>query len=467
LSQLIATALCAAGIIALFYLDRDANSRTSKALWIPVMWLLINGSRPVSAWFHFGQATSQEQAYADGNPFDAMVYGILIAAGLLVLSLRSRRVGRLLRGNLPLLLFFAYCALSIAWSDIPFASLKRWIKATGDVVMILTVLTDPNPQVATKRVFARPAFVLLPLSVLFIRYYPSLGRNFSKSFGQMYTGVTMFKNELGTICLVFGLVSLWSFLGYYEDRKTPHRTQHMAAHAIVVAMAVFLCKTADSMTSLACFLLASAIMILCTRRWFARRPHSLHALVGGCIVVSLFALFLDESGVLVHALGRNASLTGRTAVWQAVLSMHTNPIVGTGFQSFWSGNRLEEAGRLVNSPGIQEAHNGYIELYLNLGWVGLALLATLMVTGYRNALSVFRRNPRAGRLRLAFFAAALIYSLTEAGFTGMNPIWIAFLLSVTFVPPGLRRKKRQPGSELALTQAVPPAETQVTALEIA
>jgi O-antigen ligase len=131
--------------------------------------------------------------------------------------------------------------------------------------------------------------------------------------------------------------------------------------------------------------------------------------------------------------------------------MHTNPLIGTGFESFWMGSRLERVDLLVGQ-GIQEAHNGYLELYLNLGLAGVALLATLIVTGYRKVLAVLRRDPHVGRLRLAFFTAGVIYSLTEAGFRMMSPIWIAFLLAVTFVPPGLLHKKRQPAYELAAIQ---------------
>ena len=44
--------LCVVGIVGLFVLDRDNGPRPSKALWIPVAWLFINCSRPVSLWLH-------------------------------------------------------------------------------------------------------------------------------------------------------------------------------------------------------------------------------------------------------------------------------------------------------------------------------------------------------------------------------------------------------------------------------
>jgi O-antigen ligase len=120
-----------------------------------------------------------------------------------------------------------------------------------------------------------------------------------------------------------------------------------------------------------------------------------------------------------------------------VLSLHTNPLIGTGFESFWLGNRLQAVWNM-SVKGIQEAHNGFIELYLNLGWVGLLLLGWLIVTGYRNAILALRRDPSDGSLRLAFLTASLIFSLTEAGFRMLSPIWFAFLLAVVGNSAGLQ-----------------------------
>lgn len=447
------------GIIGLFYLDRDPKERTSKALWIPVAWLLIVGSRPVSMWFQMGPTVSQGDPGTEGSPLDATVFGILIVAGLVVLGLRSRVVVRFLRVNAPILLFFAYCAVSILWSDYSFVALKRWTKAIGDFVMVLIVLTDPDPLAATKRFLSRAAFLLLPLSVLFIKYYPNLGRSYNPwTWIPMYAGVTTFKNLLGMTCLVCGLGSLWSFVNAYEERKMPNRMRHLIAHGVILASAVWLFFTADSMTSLSCFGMAGAVMVMTTQRWVAKRTKIVLVLVAGVVALALCALFVDTGGTMVQSLGRDASLTGRTAIWQSVLSLHTNPLVGTGFESFWLGYRLERVWDMTEK-GIQEAHNGYLEIYINLGWIGVILLAGLIVTGYRNAIAIFRQDPHAGRIRVAFVTAVVIYSLTEAGFRMMSPVWIAFLLGITAVPPGLRHKQRSLRSKRPAAQIEVPAET--------
>lgn len=466
MNQKTATIAYILGIVGLFYMDRDDKARTSKALWIPVMWLLIVGSRPVSMWLQTGPTIAQGDVGTEGSPIDAAVYGILALAGAVVIGLRWGKIRNVLQRNVPILVYLGYCALSIMWSDYSFVSFKRWIKAVTDFAMILIVLTDPNPGLATKRFLSRVGFVLLPLSLLFIKYYPDIGRAYDPwTWEPLYCGVTTFKNLLGMICLVCALGALWSFLGAFERRQMPHRTQHLAAHGVVVAVAIWLFITADSMTSLTCFLMAGTVMVMTTRRWVAERDGAVHGLVAGCVALSLFALFGDSGGTLVGSLGRNPTLTGRTAIWQAVLSLHTSPLFGAGFEGFWLGSRMERVWEITKQH-IQEAHDGYLEVYLNLGMVGLAILATIIVTGYRNVLMTYRRDRHAGRVRLAFFTAGVIYSVTEAGFRMMSPIWLAFLLGVTWVPSSSLERRSRLRSELPGAEIVSEAGDEVAVQEL-
>jgi exopolysaccharide production protein ExoQ len=434
----LATVVFAIGIVALFVLDRERKAHTSKGLWIPVLWLLIIGSRPVSAWLTAGgfiEAPTVDVAdtYLDGSPIDRFVFACLLVAGLIVLFNRRRQVGALLRRNWPILLFFSYCALSILWSDYSFVAFKRWTKAVGDLVMVVIVLTDFEPEAALRRLIARVGFVLIPLSVLFVKYYPDLGRVYNRwSWEYMYTGVTLNKNLLGMLCLIVGLGSAWCFLSTYRDREGTGRNRRLLAHGIVLLMIPWLLWIANSMTSAACFALGVALMVAAGSRGMTRRRALLHLLVAATATVAVFSVIFDAAGTLIASLGRDPTLTGRTAIWNLVLSLKGSSLLGTGFESFWLGQRLMDVWAVM--PGIQEAHNGYIEVFLNLGWVGIFLLGVLIVTGYRRVMAAIRHDPGAGMIRLAFFIVPVIYSLTEAGFRMMSLTWISFLLAITAVP---------------------------------
>jgi O-antigen ligase len=430
------------GIIGLFVFDRDDTSQTSNALWIPTAWLFLNCSRPVSLWLYaiglrgLLPTANTTEIYLEGSPVDGAVFSILLISGFIVLAHRVPQVGPLLGRMIPILLFFTYCAISILWAEYPFVAFKHWNKGIGDIVMVLIILTDPDPFVALKRLFSRIGFVVVPLSVLFIKYYPALGRGFTVSGFPMYTGVTMQKNTLGVICLIFGLGSLWRFLAVYRDRAVARRKKLLVAHGTVLVMVAWLLYMCNSMTSISCFVMASGLLVLASRPTIARRMLVVHLLVAAMIGISVFALFFDSGGGILQDLGRNPTLTGRTAIWEAVLPLAGNPLVGTGYESFWLGKRLENFWTINDGAfkGIQEAHNGYLELFLNLGWIGIVLLAVLILTSYPRVIATYRSDPYAGSLGVAFFASELVYNFTEAGFRMMFPLWIFFLLAVMGVP---------------------------------
>jgi O-antigen ligase len=131
-------------------------------------------------------------------------------------------------------------------------------------------------------------------------------------------------------------------------------------------------------------------------------------------------------------------MSGRTDIWAAVIPAVPNSLIGAGFESFWINPRVsifkQKLLQLGWDPrvalGLNEAHNGYIEVYLNLGWIGVCLLALILISGYRRAVKVFERDHELGSLFLAYVAAAVFYSLTEVGFRMLNPCWIFLLLAI-------------------------------------
>lgn len=427
----IAAVFCALGILGLFVLDRYPKVRTSVALWIPVIWIWINGSRPVSQWLQRGDFADTPSAVLDGSPLDALIYGILLVLGLIALVARKQRVAAVLRTSGPVLLFFFYCGISVLWSDFPFVAFKRWTKSLGDLVMVLIVLTDLDPIAAIGRLLKRTGFVLLPVSILLIKYYPDLGRGYSRWEGTLFNvGVTTNKNLLGMICLILGLGSLWRFLQSYENERTSLRRRHLFAQGIIVGMAIWLLWLSNSMTSLSCFGLAAVLILMTHFFTIARKPIAIHFLVLTILVTSVFSLFFGGGGEVLAQMGRNSTLTGRTDIWRLVLGMGGNPIIGTGFESFWLGDRLSTVWNIYYFH-LNEAHNGYIEVFLNLGWVGIALLSVLVLSSYRNITRSFRQEPETASFRLSYLLVAVIYSLTEAGFRMLNPMWLFFLLVVS------------------------------------
>jgi O-antigen ligase len=139
--------------------------------------------------------------------------------------------------------------------------------------------------------------------------------------------------------------------------------------------------------------------------------------------------------------------------------MVPNPIGGAGFETFWLGPRVERIFALVGGPQMtNEAHNGYIEAYLNLGFLGLALIALILGHGYHTTIQAFHRDSALGALPVAYVVTAVTYNISEACFRMLGTEWFILLLSVVVAsritgvaecPPQSPRLRLSGRSELA------------------
>ena len=435
MTSTIASAAFALLILGIFWLDRDPRVRTSKAIWISVIWWFLACSRSVGQWLEVNTSMGSltPEMMEEGSPVDRLVYGGLAALGVIVLVKRSGLVLKLLRTNGPIILFFFYYGVSISWSGYPDVAFKRWIKALGDLVMILVVLTDREPYAAFERLLSRTTYLLVPLSVLLIKYYPALGRGIHKwTYKTFYTGAALNKNVLGMICLLGGLTTVWRLLTAFQDRRDPTRTRRLFAQSVILTMVLWLFWMANSMTSLSCFMIGTAILLAGNVFAFIRNnPAVMHVFIAAILLVTGSVLFFNVSPDALDAMGKDPTLTDRTNVWALLVSVGESPLVGTGYESFWLGSRLHKIWNVYTWKPFS-SHNGYLEIYLNLGWMGVALLALVIATSYRKVVAAFRLNHRVGSFVLACFSVGLVYNFTEAAFFRMmTPVWMFFLLAIT------------------------------------
>jgi O-antigen ligase len=207
----------------------------------------------------------------------------------------------------------------------------------------------------------------------------------------------------------------------------------LIAQGAMIIMTLYLLYEAHSATAMACFFLAGIPMVLTYSFWWARQRGVVQLLVFSMVAVSFSALFLDIGSGMVEELGRDSTLTGRTNVWRSAFGLVRNPILGTGFESFWVGPRLKAMERLIDQS-VNQAHDGYIEVYLNLGWVGVTLLAVILLFAYRRIIRDVPSMSQAASLRLGFLIVALTYNFTEAGFKMMHPVWLTLLVAAMVIP---------------------------------
>ena len=381
------------------------------------------------------------------NTADQVFLSGLILCGLLVLFQRRSRWPQLLRSNGWMVALFAYMALSVLWAPDTFVSMKRWIRVAGDLVMALIVLSEADALEAVWAVLRRTAYLHVPLSLVLSKYFPALGRLGSKSWEEpdMWIGVSVQKNAMAEFLIFPAIFFVWSLMQARRQGrpliKLPVFKLPVEVVYLVMMGYLLLVHQARSTTSLAALVLGLTMLFLLGRGQFERRRFWLPVLglVVACIGASLVCQVLTNSSLSALALklqGKDATLTGREDFWPILINFGMrHPILGAGYGGFWTQQMRDYFLDLHVYGFIPHAHNGYIETFVNLGFVGLVLLAGCILKAFVSAWRMLPYDFEYARMRISLLAAILLHNYTEAGFPRDNNIvWFVFLMMALNVP---------------------------------
>jgi O-antigen ligase len=116
--------------------------------------------------------------------------------------------------------------------------------------------------------------------------------------------------------------------------------------------------------------------------------------------------------------------------------------MGTGYQSFWLGERAEVMWEKYYFHPNQ-AHNGYIETYLNGGFLGAGFLLVWLAMAGRDIKRDLLRGHEYARVRFAALVIGVFYNWTEAVFNRLSLVWFIILLAAVNYPRPPRVKTTQ------------------------
>jgi len=414
----------------LSYRDMRWRQLPSPALWIAGLWLAFASSRQLSFWFNVGLGVGGESSNLEGSPINVVFNGGLFLAAVLVLGQRGFRWLKFCSANKALISLYVFFMCSMLWSPFPWPTLRRVVQDFGCVLIGLIILTEKDPAASLRVVFARVSYVLFPLSMVFIRYFPEIGRQISYVSGtHMLCGVTGHKNALGQMTMVFCLVLLWDLMETRKHVTASLENNESWPRLANLGIGLYLLLISSSATALLCFLIG--VVLLFTGKRLARMKYARQVIMVGFLSIGCLFTFdhvFGISGRVFEALERDATLTGRTDIWRVTLEKNRGHLVGAGFRGFWETREGESVSLELGTNRLITAHNGYLETYLNGGVVGLFLLGALILsTGLKATRELVKGDP-IGRLAVVFWPIALMSNVTESGFFQIGPLWFTMLL---------------------------------------
>jgi O-antigen ligase len=214
-------------------------------------------------------------------------------------------------------------------------------------------------------------------------------------------------------------------------------------------MAVYLLKGAGdsvSMTSISVSAIALLIFLriqslrerLPAVRAFVRKVFFAMIALITLIVVHSVVMFSEHSffGFLITKFGRDITLTDRTNIWHDVYAAASgNPLFGVGFGGFWIGRLVNIPWAARNSWILAQGHSGYADSYLQLGWVGIALLANVLFSTPGRLLDLLVQDFNFGCFRITMFLVIMYVNITESTYLrGDHHLWFIFMLVIWILP---------------------------------
>lgn len=358
-------------------------------------------------------------------PAYAAIFGMIL--------LRLDRFWRAWPAALVLLAFLGLCFASRYWS-LDFHVTTRRVIAMAISGLFALYLGSAFRGPHLPRLLMHTTLVMAVGSLVMVFLFPKIGVHHDVNAG-LWRGMWYEKNQMGAV-MVIGATASAACLASSHPRKLLPLITLVLSSALVLAT--------QSKTSLLCLMLGLGLI---AGFWTLKKGGPAFAVVAvwAAVVVAGLGVWAWEtqSAAILEALGKDPSLTGRTEIWASLMrKVADRPWTGYGYGAFW--------GRIGDSPPadwvrqetgwtVPSAHNGWIDLLVQLGWPGAILVGVIMaLTALITVLRSGGAGVREGWWALGFMAAYFMLSLSESILlTHQSLPWVLFLACVTraLLPP--------------------------------
>ena len=362
--------------------------------------------------FHDLAAPPDPEVFSGGALTSQITFSLL---GLAVAAVLHRIGWPALRplASRPLVLAASWFAVTVALSVSPGLSLRRAVLLAIAVAAAAAIMLAARTPRQFAGFLAGTALAVVVASLLALVLVPDLATHTARDLRETehagdWRGLFPHKNEAGAIMAVFVLVGLFAW-------GVGHRA---LGGTLCVLAAVFLAGTTSKTPAAVLPLVLVATGLCRAVRGSTGRALLLLGPLTLLLTVSLGSLFVPTVHDLVAAVLPDTSFTGRSEIWDfAAQHILQRPITGWGFGAFWNSQRTLYAGSetLTWVNQADQAHNGYLDTALIMGFPGLALtVLALVIAPFGDFIAVTRLGPPDATA--VFFLRLWLFGLATAAF---------------------------------------------------
>lgn len=360
---------------------------------------------------------------------DAILRMVLLIsfAGVGLLLWHFQSALRVARRNWFIWLPVGLAFLSALWSEVPELTIRRSVAVLLATLYGLLLSVRFSPTIVLR-------LVGLAMAVIVIASVVSISMGAQWAVMQYlhpgsWQGVMLHKNSLGKICVV-AMIFAWPLA------QAAVKLEKLFWIGIA-GMAIYLVIGSNSATAMVVTVLLIIVgsVIKLVQRWSNRAKRWLALLLAasGLLIGVLAFVWIEE---IVYLLGRDLSLTGRVPLWLALWPvLWQRPLLGYGFGAFWDSPLAENVAQLANWQAVH-AHNGILELWLDLGILGLFMISVILFSILRKTWKIFWLSNIHPIFYIGFLSVAytVLYSVVEVVLfkPGLGGVWFWIILSYVY-----------------------------------
>lgn len=396
------------------------NLTIALSVW-PLVLAVLGNSWYFSKFVTGSHALSQG---SDGDVFRQLIFGFsYLLAGLSFAKNANRLLPIFLKQPLHLLLL-GLALSSVFWSDAPGKVLVNLVHLVGALLIgcVSGALLTETP-VRFFRALGLLFGITLVVSIALASLLPSYGQMLIDERSR-WVGVGTHPNQLG----VSGTVSVWIALSLYQIRSGFRDTLLAGVLLFLGLIAVIGANSITSLLGVIAILVWSLFMRTAVTGGTAliRMTLVLFATTVAIVSLAVAAPELLRLDAVFGVFGRSGNLTGRTDLWAlAIEAITQRPLLGWGFDSNVSVSR---------AVGLQfgQFHNGYLDLAVRGGLLGLMLVIGMAVHGLIRGLQVWEKSRYLALTSLSMLLFILVHNVTEASFARpTHQLWLFFVVGTT------------------------------------